>query len=503
MASVAPSSSSTVSLVWKDLTYQVKLKKGEKKTILDNVAGYVQGGRLVAMMGPSGSGKSTLLDVLSDRVAEKDGVSGTVLVNGKPVTPGLMKAIAGYVPQDEYLVAAMTVSENLMFSAELRLGKHVPHQDKVARVEEVIKELNLEKVANSKVGDGSFIRGISGGERKRTSIGMELVTTPSVLFLDEPTSGLDSSAATSVMFLLKSLARSGKTIICSIHQPKYAIWQQLDELVLLSNGQTAYSGPANPKDGNDNQGPLAFFEKIGFHCDNFNSPPDFVLDVITEDEARQRRRKLIAMGQDPDDPHATTIASGSKRKSLAKSASNGASNGDAATGLSTAIEMGPMRAATSATEHVLPGTVCSIESNNLIPIPELFLTTEPYHKDLMDKIAVYEKGGAELPPAPQRLKPGFLFELWIVMKRQILSIFRNPRTWIIQVASNIVLGVIFGILFFQQDLSQESVLNRNGIAFFTIQFLVFSNMGAVELFLVDRRIFYHVSLSRGMLRMVF
>ncbi|KAI9001767.1 P-loop containing nucleoside triphosphate hydrolase protein [Hyaloraphidium curvatum] len=501
MAAVAPASASSVSLVWEDLTYSVKIKKGEVRTILDKVSGFVDSGRLCALMGPSGSGKSTLLDVLCDRVPPGNALSGTKLVNGRPVEKGLMKRIAGYVPQEDFLQAAMTVRENIAFSAELRLSKHIPRSEKLRRVDEVIRELNLEKVADSKVGDGTFIRGISGGEKKRVSIGMELVTAPALLFLDEPTTGLDSSTATSVMKLLKRLARSGRTIIASIHQPKYAIWTEFDELVLLSNGRVVYAGAANPdkaaKAANESGdgGLLAYFNQLGFHCETFNSPPDFALDVITEDEARQRRRKLIAMGQDPDDPNATTMTA--RRKSMFRtgtgssdaapkpSVTNGAPDG------STVVELSSAATATSV-DHpdALPGTISTIPANNNIPIPDLFASS-PQAAQLDARIAEYRKAGGDMPPAPERERPNPFFELFVVLQRQILAVFRNPRTWIIQVASNVLLAFIFGILFFQLGFTQESVQNRNGVNFFVIQFLVFSNMGAVELFLVDRRIFYH------------
>lgn len=342
------------------------------------------------------------------------------------------------------------------------------------------------------------------------------------------------------MILLKKLARSGKSefeitysvvsfqpnprlppnlaIVASIHQPKYAIWQQFDELVLLSNGRMVYSGQANPEGQND-AGVLAFLAKNGFVCESFNSPPDFILDVVTEDESRQRRRALIESGQDPDDPAATTM---SRRKSVSKAATSGslasakkvvdelaiAESGVATTyadiggsaGQSTAIELGPTLRAesyqsnpTSVTSNdaLLPGTVSTIPANNAVPIADLFLKTEPYYNELVTRIAEYEKSGTEMPPPPERPRPGFAVELYVVLKRTILAVFRNPRTWIIQVASNIFLAFLFGILFWRQGYTQESAQNRNGIAFFTVQFLVFSNMGAVELFLVDRRQFYH------------
>lgn len=311
------------------------------------------------------------------------------------------------------------------------------------------------------------------------------------------------------MYLLRNLARKGRTIIASIHQPKYAIWQQFDVLVLLSNGRLVYSGPANPptRDTDDTlksacDGALAFFETLGFICETYNSPADFLLDVITEDEVRQRKRKLMEMGQDPEDPNATTIKS--EKRSLARKGSkkvgdeiSEAEQGFAGqpTGTSTAIELSSTNTNAISTQPSpdrphLPGTISTIPENNFKPLPDL-LAASPSYSKLQQDLQEYKSRASGLPPAPQRAKLAWPMEFGVIIQRQFLSIFRNPRTWTTQVASNIILAFIFGILFWQLGFTQESVQNRNGVTFFAIQFLVFSNMGTVELFLVDRRLCFH------------
>ncbi|KAF7667575.1 hypothetical protein LDENG_00055470 [Lucifuga dentata] len=171
-------------------------------------------------------------------------------------------------------MGTLTVRENLRFSAALRLPSSVPQKEKEARVRHLIKDLSLTKVADSKVGN-QMIRGISGGERKRTNIGMELITDPPVLFLDEPTSGLDASTAISVLLLLKRMANQGQTVIMSIHQPRYSIYRLFDTLTLLVNGKMAYHGPTTNA--------LDYFANIGYPCEPHNNPADFFLDVISGD----------------------------------------------------------------------------------------------------------------------------------------------------------------------------------------------------------------------------
>uniref|UniRef100_A0A6I8N0B8 ABC transporter domain-containing protein n=1 Tax=Ornithorhynchus anatinus TaxID=9258 RepID=A0A6I8N0B8_ORNAN len=240
------------------IQYSVQLVSGlpcrrvtEERKILHDVEGIMKPG-LNAILGPTGSGKSSLLDVLAAR-KDPQGLSGEVLIDGSPQPPNF-KCISGYVVQDDVVMGTLTVRENLLFSAALRLPRSTRFREKKERVTQIIGELGLNAVADCKVGT-ELIRGVSGGERKRTSIGMELITEPPVLFLDEPTTGLDSSTAYAVLLLLKRLSRKGRTIILSIHQPRYSIFKLFDSLTLLALGQVVYHGRA--------QDALGYFRSIG------------------------------------------------------------------------------------------------------------------------------------------------------------------------------------------------------------------------------------------------
>uniref|UniRef100_A0A3P9CUF0 Broad substrate specificity ATP-binding cassette transporter ABCG2 n=1 Tax=Maylandia zebra TaxID=106582 RepID=A0A3P9CUF0_9CICH len=241
------------------------------KEILVDLNGIMRPG-LNAILGPTGSGKSSFLDILAAR-KDPAGLSGEVLIDGAPQPPNF-KCLSGYVVQEDVVMGTLTVRENLRFSAALRLHVSVPQVEKEARVNHLIKELGLTEVADSKVGT-QMTRGISGGERKRTNIGMELIIDPAVLFLDEPTTGLDASTANSVLLLLKRMASHGRTIIMSIHQPRYSIYRLFDTLTLLVGGKMVYHGPA--------PNALDYFANIGYACEAHNNPADFFLDVINGD----------------------------------------------------------------------------------------------------------------------------------------------------------------------------------------------------------------------------
>lgn len=226
------SNSTEVSLTFADVSYTVS-----GKSIISNINGYVEPGQMLAVMGPSGAGKSSLLDILSRK--HKRGVaSGRILINGSSPNRKQFKRMTGYVDQDDCLMGTLTVRETLTYAALMRLPRKMPLKAKQRRVEDVIQELGISKIADSQIGIPGQ-RGISGGEKRRVSIGKELVTSPSLLFLDEPTSGLDAYNAGVVMECLKKLAHEGKrTIIVTIHQPRSNIFKMFDSLLLLSGGQT-------------------------------------------------------------------------------------------------------------------------------------------------------------------------------------------------------------------------------------------------------------------------
>ncbi|CAF3905554.1 unnamed protein product [Rotaria magnacalcarata] len=246
------------------------LKSEEQKQILFDVSGTFSGD-MNAIMGPTGCGKSSLLDILADR-KDPYGTSGCVLVDGVPRHPSY-KYTVGYVVQENFFSETLTVRENLFFSANLRLPKTLSRREKIDRVLCVIADLGLESCANTRMGT-ALLRGVSGGEKKRTCIGMELVLSPKILFLDEPTTGLDASTANNVMQCLKRLAEKGRTIIFSIHQPRYSIFKLFDTVTFMCKGQFVYQGTI------DNV--VSYFSTLGYHCETHENPTDFVLDILID-----------------------------------------------------------------------------------------------------------------------------------------------------------------------------------------------------------------------------
>ncbi|MBA0756449.1 hypothetical protein Gogos_020411 [Gossypium gossypioides] len=239
------------------------------KTLLNDISGEARDGEILAVLGASGSGKSTLIDALANRIA-KGSLKGNITLNGEALESRMLKVISAYVMQDDLLFPMLTVEETLMFAAEFRLPRTLSKSKKKMRVQALIDQLGLRNAAKTVIGDEGH-RGVSGGERRRVSIGIDIIHDPIILFLDEPTSGLDS---TSAFMVVKRIAQSGSIVVMSVHQPSYRILGLLDRLIFLSRGQTVYSGSPTTL-------PL-YFSEFGYPIPENENKTEFALDLIRE-----------------------------------------------------------------------------------------------------------------------------------------------------------------------------------------------------------------------------
>ncbi|KAL3653351.1 ABC transporter G member 15 [Castilleja foliolosa] len=257
-------------LVWEDLMVMLpNFGQGPTKKLLHGLHGYAEPGRIMAIMGPSGSGKSTLLDALAGRLSRNIVMTGNILLNGQKRR--LDYGVIAYVTQEDVLLGTLTVRETLSFSAHLRLPSSMTREEVKCIVEGTIMEMGLQDCADRQIGNWQ-LRGISGGEKKRLSIALEILIRPRVLFLDEPTSGLDSAAAFFVIQAIKNLARDGRTVISSVHKPSSEVFALFDDLYLLSGGETVYFGQAKMAT-----------KEAGFRCPSRRNPSDHFLRCINSD----------------------------------------------------------------------------------------------------------------------------------------------------------------------------------------------------------------------------
>ncbi|XP_072367109.1 ATP-binding cassette sub-family G member 8 [Scyliorhinus torazame] len=241
---------------------------------LKNMNLKVRSGQMLAVIGSSGCGKTSLLDIITCRDEGGKVKSGKILINETPVNRQLVKKCIAHVRQDDRLLPNLTVRETLTFVAKLRLPQSFSEEQRNKRIEDVIAELRLRQCANTRVGN-YFTRGVSGGERRRVSIGVQLLWNPGILILDEPTSGLDSFTAHNLVMTLSRLARGNRLILMSIHQPRSDIFHLFDLVVLLSSGVTTYCGTAKDM--------IPYFTSLGYPCPKYCNPCDFYVDLTSID----------------------------------------------------------------------------------------------------------------------------------------------------------------------------------------------------------------------------
>ncbi|CAO2821458.1 unnamed protein product [Amaranthus hypochondriacus] len=419
-----------------NLTYNVKIRRkmrlqSHTKTLLNDISGEARDGEIMAVLGASGSGKSTLIDALANRIA-KGSLKGKITLNGEPLESRLLKVISAYVMQDDLLYPMLTVEETLMFSAEFRLPRALSKSKKKARVQQLIDQLGLRNAAKTIIGDEGH-RGVSGGERRRVSIGIDIIHDPIILFLDEPTSGLDSTSAYMVVKVLQRIAQSGSIVVMSIHQPSYRIMGLLDRLIFLSKGQTVFSGSPSDLPG--------YFEEFGSPIPENENKTEFSLDLIRELEGSPVGTKpLVEFHKGWQLKRRNTIP-----------AIEGAPQ-DSRGGLS-------LKEAISA----------SISRGKLV------------------------SGATNSDASPASMVPTFAnpfyTEIATLSNRSIMNSRRMPELFGIRLGAVLVTGFILATMFWQLDNSPKGVQERLGFFAFAMSTTFYTCADALPVFLQERYIF--------------
>ncbi|KAI4463708.1 abc transporter g family member 28 [Holotrichia oblita] len=252
-------------LGFRNLSYSVKegLFKRKNKQVLYEVNGGFLAGEVTAIMGPSGAGKSTLMNILAGYTTH--GISGELLVDSKIRNENLFRKQSCYIMQDDNLQPLLTVKEAMGVAACLKLGSDVTKEERQTRIDEILKALGLWQCRLIKT------KSLSGGQRKRLAIALELLKNPQIMFFDEPTSGLDSVSTKQCILLLKQLAQEGRTIIITIHQPSASICEMLDHLYVLAEGKCIYQGSV--------KGVVPYLQESNLFCPAYHNPADYLIEV--------------------------------------------------------------------------------------------------------------------------------------------------------------------------------------------------------------------------------
>eukprot|EP00009_Paramoeba_aestuarina_P004200 CAMPEP_0201510384 /NCGR_PEP_ID=MMETSP0161_2-20130828/3093_1 /ASSEMBLY_ACC=CAM_ASM_000251 /TAXON_ID=180227 /ORGANISM="Neoparamoeba aestuarina, Strain SoJaBio B1-5/56/2" /LENGTH=688 /DNA_ID=CAMNT_0047905545 /DNA_START=21 /DNA_END=2087 /DNA_ORIENTATION=- len=428
-----------------------------RKQILSDVSGYAQPGTLTAIIGSSGAGKSTLLDILSGRKNLGE-VDGEILMNGKQRNSSF-KRFSAYVTQEDTLLPTLTVYETLMFAVSLgverdpNLSSAERDVERDSQVLDMVHELGLEKTIHSRVGDDEK-RGISGGEKKRLSIGCEMIADPSLLFLDEPTTGLDAYNSHQVVLTLKKLANAGRTVICTLHQPRSSIFALFDNLCCLSEGRVVYFGPGT--------GAVPYFEaEILEKCSPFYNPADYIIDLALEDERRRyalKNNKEVPLRHDGQE-----ISNGGGRlvgdNSLADVYAESEMNRSQISELDKLASSGFQNFAESSNEK-----------------SDFSVDAEPFAADV------------------SRFAVSWPYQLAYLIQRQMRHMTRTPQTSIAVLIQATIMSLFVGSLY-HGTLNDESIApfvrvqNRMGALFFCLTNLAFGQMQALLQFVNGRSLF--------------
>ncbi|XP_055541549.1 ATP-binding cassette sub-family G member 1 [Wyeomyia smithii] len=251
-------------ITFDNITYTVSVGKKGKKSVLNGVSGKFNSGELTAIMGPSGAGKSSLLNILTGYT--KTGVKGSLHIG----TAVGSNKLCSYILQEDNLHPFFTVQEIMTMACDLKISSRcLKHNDKQRLIDNILDTLHLKFTKQTRCGN------LSGGQKKRLSIALELIDNPPVLFLDEPTTGLDSSSSLYTIKLLQGLAREGRTIVCTIHQPSATVYEMFDHVYVLAEGHCVYQGSA--------LNTVPYLRSVGLQCPQYHNAADYLLEVANKE----------------------------------------------------------------------------------------------------------------------------------------------------------------------------------------------------------------------------
>ncbi|XP_035704562.1 ATP-binding cassette sub-family G member 4 isoform X2 [Folsomia candida] len=426
-----------VSLEFSDLRYSVRdvaSSKGsssfgsniskQMKYILKDVSGVFKPGQLTAIMGPSGAGKSTLMNILAGYKTHN--IQGTVNVNGKRRDLAQFRKMACYIMQDDVLLPHLTVLEAMRYAAQLKLPRRTSKERRELVVTEILDMIGLSECKNVRTSN------ISGGQRKRLAIALELVNNPELMFFDEPTSGLDSASCYSCVALLKALAMGGRTIIATIHQPSARIFEQFDALYLLSGGMCLYRGPVSSL--------VPFMAKQGLHCPAYHNPADFAIEVASGDYGDHwisMLKKATALSSESDSGLANDISD-----------------------------------AEDSHHQVENSSLSAYQKDN----KGLDRIGSSKDKDVSVALMSPDGDSEETISSDDGRVYKFCNQFTVLLKRSFLCIYRDLMLTHLRFASTVLVGLLIGAIFHDSGNNADQTFNNAGNIFFGLLFMVFSAM---------------------------
>ncbi|XP_058455973.1 ATP-binding cassette sub-family G member 4 isoform X1 [Malaya genurostris] len=447
-----------VDLAFHNLTYRVKEgRRNNVKTILKEVSGRLRSGELTAIMGPSGAGKSTLLNILTGY--KTTNIEGSITMNGKERNLSQFRKLSAYIMQDNQLHANLTVEEAMHVATSLKLSQKVEKSEKLHVIKEILDTLGLEEHRTT------LTRNLSGGQQKRLSIALELVNNPPIMFFDEPTSGLDSSTCFQCVSLLKFLARGGRTIICTIHQPSARLFEMFDQLYTLADGQCVYQGNTKQL--------VPFLGTLDLECPSYHNPASYIIEVACGEHGDHTRKLVNAIDNGKRDIRGENDfpAAKNKKNENGNVNANLKSNYDKLNGNSNKyadnLNVGG--------KGLLPSSMVNDIAKETTT-ETVKINVEPEKEPEVNTALLPVDGQIDAGQSPERYPTSEFHQFWVVLKRTLLFSRRDWTLMYLRLFAHILVGFLIGALYYDIGNDGAKVLSNLGFLFFNMLFLMYTSM---------------------------
>ncbi|XP_017075897.2 ABC transporter G family member 41 [Drosophila eugracilis] len=460
-----------INIGFENIRYTTKfgIFQRETKDVLKGLTGYFKSGELSAVVGPSGAGKSTLLNILSGYTIH--GYTGDFRVNGNRRDLKAFKPNVAFIRQDTSLQAFLSVKEAMHFAANLKIGTHMTLNEKKERVKSILEAIGMYENRHTRTGN------LSGGQRKRLAIALELVNNPPVLILDEPTSGLDSSTSNQLINLLKKLALEGRTVICTIHQPSALTFAMFDHLYAIGEGQCIYAGGS--------QNLLPFLGALNLHCPESYNPADYLMEIATHDydtEEDNQLEKLVALmdngrNEDYRQSKSARVAQLAALKKVDQLMAAGLITPVTAPVMSSSVSVPfpqsstfkPLTPINELSSRVWDSQTAGIGSGD-VGGPSAGSCCKPKKKKPKPAI---ELDPSHLCKRQNIYATPFYRQLSILLVRTFLLIWRDSSLTTMRFAIHLITGLLIGILYFGIGNDAANTLNIIRYLFYTIMFIMY------------------------------
>ncbi|RVE49657.1 hypothetical protein evm_005714 [Chilo suppressalis] len=447
-----------VDLAFTDLTYRVQEgRKSNVKTILKSVSGRLRSGELTAIMGPSGAGKSTLLNILTGY--KTSGMEGSITVNGMERNLSSFRKLSCYIMQDNQLHGNLTVEEAMSVATALKLPTATTWADKQEVIQEILETLGLSEHHKTMTSN------LSGGQKKRLSIALELVNNPPIMFFDEPTSGLDSSSCFQCISLLKTLARGGRTIICTIHQPSARLFEMFDHLYTLADGQCVYQGSTGSL--------VDWLGSLSLQCPAYHNPASFIIEVSCGEYGDNTGKLVRAIDNGKNDIRTgrpfpeSKVPNYNNKRDMEMSLAAERNKNDLSQ-LQDKFADGNKDANGNGNLH---NGILQFAANEIGKGKGEPLVVQMEEKQDNVEVALL---GEEA--SPRRYATSEFKQFWVVLKRTLLFSRRDWTLMYLRLFAHILVGFLIGALYYDIGDDGSKVLSNLGFLFFNMLFLMYTSM---------------------------